>query len=167
MCNDKKGEDKKMPILARVYVFKTKDGKQQVASFPDTLPDSDTDLGIRIKHFTEIENFTLFGRDLGHELAGAARAFGPHVMLLQVDDPEFATLLSEIQATTMTDEELGDQIADVGLNWEHFVASNNNLMIPGHPKVVSDSLLQQKINALEAITEALVEELNFRSVNPL
>ena len=53
---------------------------------------------------------------------------------------------------------------DVGINWEHFVASNDNLLIPEHPLKITDVQTQEKIDALDFITEALVREINLRSI---
>ena len=65
---------------------------------------------------------------------------------------------------TLTDEELADMVLDVGINWEHFVASNDNLLIPEHPLKITEVLMQEKIDALDIITEAFVREVNLRSV---
>jgi len=48
---------------------------------------------------------------------------------------------------------------------EHFVASNNDKMIPGNPLKVSDTVLQEKIDSLDEISEALVAEINKRSMD--
>jgi hypothetical protein len=63
----------------------------------------------------------------------------------------------------VTDEELADSTLDVGINWEHFVASNDNLLLPEHPLKISDVLMQEKIDSLDVITEAFVREINLRS----
>jgi len=67
----------------------------------------------------------------------------------------------------VTDEQLGDTILDVGINWEHFVATFNNILIPGNPLKVSDTIIQEKIDSLDLISEALVREINFRAANPM
>ena len=53
---------------------------------------------------------------------------------------------------------------DVGINWEHFVASTDNLLIPEHPLKITDVLMQEKIDSLDIITEAFVREVNLRSI---
>jgi hypothetical protein len=52
----------------------------------------------------------------------------------------------------------------VGINWEHFVASNDNFLIPEHPLKITDVLMQEKIDSLDIITEAFVREINLRSI---
>jgi hypothetical protein len=39
-------------------------------------------------------------------------------------------------------------VLDIGINWEHFVASNNNLLLAEHPLKISDVLMQEKIDSL-------------------
>jgi len=48
-----------------------------------------------------------------------------------------------------------------------FVATFNNILIPGNPLKVSDTITQEKIDSLDLIAEALVREVNFRSANPM
>jgi hypothetical protein len=86
------------------------------------------------------------------------------VIDLQVPDEEFRNFVNEAKTTTLTDEELADTVLDVGINWEHFVASNDNLLIPEHPLKITDVLMQEKIDALDIITEAFVREVNLRSI---
>src|SRR5881396_354930 len=57
--------------LSRVYRFiDEQTGAPQISEFPDSNPTGDTPLEIRMKHFTEIENFTFLGYVLAHELGG-------------------------------------------------------------------------------------------------
>jgi hypothetical protein len=149
--------------LSRVFRF-IKDGRPQISDFQDDPPQGDTDLEVRIKHFTEIENFSFLGYVLAHELGGSAALIST-LANLQVPDREFQDLVTKAAAEPVTDEELGDTLLDVGINWEHFVASNNTLLIPGNPLKVSDTVLQEKIDSLDFITEALVREVNLRSAN--
>src|SRR5437868_14648392 len=109
--------------LSRVFRFVV-NGRPQISAFPDEAPPAATDLEARIKHFTEIENFTFLGYVLAHELAGPARATTT-LNSLQVPDREFQALVDKAKAVNLSDEELGDTLLDVGINWEHFVASNN------------------------------------------
>ncbi len=117
-----------------------------------------------MKHFTEIENFTFLAHVLGHELGGTTRRPIRTVMDLQVPDDEFQNFVNTARTVSLTDEDLADTVLDVGINWEHFVASNDNLLIPDHPLKISDVLMQEKIDSLDVITEALVREINFRSI---
>jgi hypothetical protein len=116
-----------------------------------------------MKHFTEIENFTFLGYVLAHELGGGAKPIRT-VADLQVPDAEFQDFLNQAKTASLTDEELGDAVLDIGINWEHFVASNDNLLLPEHPLKISDVLMQEKIDSLDILTEALVREVNLRSV---
>ena len=117
-----------------------------------------------MKHFTEIENFTFLGYVLGHELGGTTPRPIRTAADLQVSDEEFQSFVNTAKTANVTDEELADTILDVGINWEHFVASNDNLLLPDHPLRISDVLMQEKIDALDIITEAFVRELNLRSI---
>jgi len=137
-------------------------GAPQISDFPDDPPDAPTDLEVRIKHFTEIENFTFLGYVLAHETAGAPALIST-LAGLQVPDREFQAMVNKAAAVMVTPEELGDTLLDVGINWEHFVASNNDKMIPGNPLKVNDTVLQEKIDSLDLISEALVNEVNLRS----
>src|SRR5437879_8256722 len=57
--------------LSRVFRFNDpQTGAPQISDFPDSNPTGDTPLEIRMKHFTEIENFTFLAHVLGHELGG-------------------------------------------------------------------------------------------------
>lgn len=151
--------------LSRVFRFNDpQTGAPQISDFPESNPAGDTSLEIRMKHFTEIENFTFLAYVLGHELGGTTPRPIRTVTDLQVPDEEFQNLVNTAKTASVTDEELADSILDVGINWEHFVASNDNLLLPDHPLKISDVLMQEKIDALDIITEAFVRELNFRSI---
>lgn len=147
--------------LSRVYRF-TKDGAPQITDFPDDPPDGVNDLEVRVKHFTEIENFTFLGYVLAHELGGAEKPIASFVNL-EVPDKEFQALVVKALAAPVSDEQLGDTLLDVGINWEHFVAANNDKMIVGNPLKVNDTVLQEKIDSLDLISEALVREINVRA----
>src|SRR5207244_8751051 len=136
----------------------------QISDFPDSNPTGDTPLEIRMKHFTEIENFTFLGYTLAHELGGTTPRPIRTVTDLQVPDEEFQNFVNEAKTTTLTDEDLADTVLDVGINWEHFVASNDNLLIPEHPLKITDVLMQEKIDSLDIIIEALDREMNLRSI---
>src|SRR5690348_8469537 len=151
--------------LSRVFRFiDQQSGAPQISDFPDSNPTGDTPLEIRMKHFTEIENFTFLGYTLAHELGGTTPRPIRTVADLQVPDEEFQNFVNEAKTTTLTDEELADTVLDVGINWEHFVASNDNLLIPDHPLKITDVLMQEKIDSLDIITEAFVREVNLRSI---
>lgn len=151
--------------LSRVFRFNDPEtGAPQISDFPDSNPSGDTPLEKRMKHFTEIENFTFLAHVLGHELGGTSPKPIRTVQDLQVPDDEFQKFVTEARTSSVTDEELADTVLDVGINWEHFVASNDNLLLPDHPLKISDVLMQEKIDSLDVITEALVRELNFRSI---
>src|SRR5207249_296983 len=151
--------------LSRVYRFiDEQTGAPQISEFPDSNPTGDTPLEVRMKHFTEIENFTFLAYVLGHELGGTTPMPIRTVTDLQVPDEEFQNFVNTAKTVSVTDEELADSVLDVGINWEHFVASNDNLLLPDHPLKISDVLMQEKIDALDIITEAFVRELNLRSV---
>jgi hypothetical protein len=152
--------------LSRVFRYKDpQTGAPLVSEFPDANPTGDTPLEVRMKHFTEIENFTFLAYVLGHELGGTTARPIRTVQDLQVPDDEFQNFVNEAKTAAVTDEELADMVLDVGINWEHFVASNDNLLIPDHPLKITDVLMQEKIDALDVITEALVREVNFRSID--
>ncbi len=127
-------------------------------------PQGDTPLEIRMKHFTEIENFTFLGYTLAHELGGTTPRPIRTVADLQVPDEEFQNFVNEARTASLTDEDLADTVLDLGINWEHFVASNDNLLIPEHPLKITDVLMQEKIDSLDVITEAFVREINLRSI---
>src|SRR6059036_2197062 len=151
--------------LSRVFRFDDpQTGAPQISDFPDSNPTGDTPLEIRMKHFTEIENFTFLAHVLGHELGGTTPKPIRTVADLQVPDEEFQNFVNEAKTATLTDEELADAVLDVGINWEHFVASNDNLLIPEHPLKITDVQMQEKIDSLDFITEAFAREINFRSI---
>ena len=151
--------------LSRVFRFiDEQTGAPQISDFPDSNPIGDTPLEVRMRHFTEIENFTFLGYTLAHELGGTIPRPIRTVTDLQVPDEEFQNFVNEAKTTTLTDEDLADTVLDVGINWEHFVASNDNLLIPEHPLKITDVLMQEKIDSLDIITEAFVREINLRSI---
>ena len=151
--------------LSRVFRFNDPEtGAPQISDFPDSNPPGDSPLEIRMKHFTEIENFTFLSYVLAHELGGTTPRPIRTVQDLQVPDEEFQNFVNQALTEKLTDEELGDTILDVGINWEHFVASTDNLLISEHPLKISDVLLQEKIDSLDIISEALVREINMRSI---
>src|SRR3989449_9457405 len=151
--------------LSRVFRFVDQQtGAPQISDFPDSNPTGDTPLEVRMKHFTEIENFTFLGYVLGHELGGATPKPIRTVSDLQVPDEEFQKFVDEAKTAMLTDEELGDTVLDVGINWEHFVASTDSQLLPEHPLKITDVLMQEKIDALDFITEAFVREVNLRSI---
>ena len=105
------------------------------------------------------------GYILAHELKGKGVLRKIRTIQdLVVPDPEFQTMIDRAKPLKVSDERLGDELLDVGINWEHFVASSNDKMIPGDPLKVSDAALQAKIDSLDEISEALVHEINFRAV---
>src|SRR6184192_2725466 len=151
--------------LSRVFRFVDQQtGAPQISDFPDSNPTGDTPLEIRMKHFTEIENFTFLAYTLSHELGGTTPRPIRTVVDLQVPDEEFQNFIDEAKTANLTDEELADTVLDVGINWEHFVASTDNLLIPEHPLKITDVLMQEKIDSLDIITEAFVREVNLRSI---
>ena len=151
--------------LSRIFRFADPEtGAPQISDFPDSNPTGDTPLEVRMKHFTEIENFTFLGYTLAHELGGTTSRPIRTVADLQVPDEEFQNFVNEAKTAMLTDEELADTVLDVGINWEHFVASNDNLLIPDHPLKLTDVLMQEKIDSLDIITEAFVREINLRSI---
>src|SRR5690348_13624417 len=152
-------------MLSRVFRFNDpQTGAPQISDFPDSNPTGDTPLEVRMKHFTEIENFTFLGYTLAHELGGTTPRPIRTVTDLQVPDDEFQNFVNEAKTVALTDEELADTVLDVGINWEHFVASNDNELIPDHPLKITDVLMQEKIDSLDVITEAFVREINLRSI---
>src|SRR2546427_5538327 len=151
--------------LSRVFrINDPQTGAPQISDFPDSNPTGDTPLEIRMKHFTEVENFTFLAYVLGHELGGTTPRPIRTVTDLQVPDEEFQNFVNIAKTESVTDEELADSVLDVGINWEHFVASNDNLLLPDHPLKISDVLMQEKIDSLDIISEAFVRELNIRSI---
>lgn len=154
--------DNRVFKLTRVYRTFV-NGVPQISDFPDNPPKGDNDLEIRMKHFTEIENFSFLGYVLAHELGGSELQKITTIQNLTVPDPEFQAIIDRAKPLSVSNERLGDELLDVGINWEHFVASNNDKMIPGDPLKVSDPVLQAKIDSLDEISEALVSEINRRA----
>lgn len=68
-------------------------------------------------------------------------------------------------ALDIGEEELADQVQNVGLDWEHFVANTNGLLIPDNPTKISDPVMQAIIDALDTATEALVDKVNTLSAS--
>jgi len=152
--------------LSRVFQFKDrKTGAPQISAFPETDPQGETPLEIRMKHFTEIENFSFMGFVLAHETGGTYPKPISTITGLKVPDNEFQKLVDLAQTERVNDEQLGDTLLDVGINWEHFVASNNDQLIPAEPTKIKDPVMQAKIDSLDQITEALVAEVNLRSID--
>lgn len=152
--------------LSRVFRFNDpRTRAPQISVFPEADPQGETPLEIRMKHFTEIENFTFIGFVLAHELGGTTPKPISTIKNLVVPDTEFQNLVNLAKTDKLTDEQLGDTLLDVGINWEHFVASNNNLLIPNQPTKITDTAMQAKIDSLDQITEALVAEINLRSIS--
>lgn len=149
--------------LSRVFRFKMAGDIPQISAFPEDPPEAPTDLQVRMKHFTEIENFTFLGYVLAHECDGPAKPIST-LLNVEVPDKEFQAMVEKAQTEPVTDEELGDTLLDVGINWEHFVASTNSMMVAGDPLHISDTRLQEKIDSLDIIAEALVREINIRSI---
>jgi hypothetical protein len=151
------------PTFKLTRIFRTiVDGHPQISDFPEDPPTGDSDLEIRMKHFTEIENFSFLGFILAHELKGGLKLIRT-IQNLTVPDPEFQALVDRMKPIQVNDERLGDELLDVGINWEHFVASTNTLMIPGDPLHITDLKMQAKIDSVDEISEALVREVNKRA----
>src|SRR5436853_1319006 len=151
--------------LSRVFRFiDQQTGVSQISDFPDSNLHGDNPLVIRTNPFTEIENFTFLAYTLAHELGGTTPRPIRTVTDLQVPDEEFQSFVNEAKTSMVTDEDLADTVLDMGINWEHFVASNDNLLIPEHPLKITDVLMQEKIDSLDIITEAFVREVNLRSI---
>jgi len=152
--------------LSRVFRFNDPaTGAPQISDFADSDPSGDTPLEIRMKHFTEIENFSFMGFVLAHETGGTYPKPISTITGLKVPDNEFQNLVDLAQTERVNDEQLGDTLLDVGINWEHFVASTNDQLIPAEPTKITDPAMQAKIDALDQITEALVTEVNLRSID--
>ncbi len=118
--------------MTRVFRFADpQTGAPQISKFPEAPPQGDSDLEIRIRHFTEIENFGFLGFVLAHEIG---------------------------------EEKLGDELLDTCINWEHFVASTNDQLIPGFPLKIKDAVFQKKIDVLDEQSEQQVAEINRLSV---
>src|SRR2546428_2420800 len=152
--------------LSRVFRFKDrKTGAPQISAFPETDPQGETPLEIRMKHFTEIENFSFMGFVLAHETGGTYPKAISTITSLKVPDNEFQKLVDLAQTERVNGEPLGDTLLEVIIDWEHFVASNNYQHIPAQPTKIKDPVMQAKIDSLDQITEALVAEVNLRSID--
>src|SRR5207249_2249006 len=81
----------------------------------DSNPTGDTPLEIRMKHFTEVENFTFLAYVLGHELGGTAPRPIRTVTDLEVPDDEFQNFVNTAKTVSVTDEELADSVLDDGI----------------------------------------------------
>src|SRR5216684_4076924 len=93
--------------LTRVFRFTDANGHGLISDFPDDDPSGDSDLEIRGKHFTEIENFTFLAYVLAHELEHGAPASPIDLLAdVEVPDPEFKKLLNAMQKASITDEQL-------------------------------------------------------------
>ena len=150
--------------ISRVFRFNDGNtGAAQISVFPEEAPQGENDLEIRIKHFTEIENFGFLGFVLAHELGGKKKQKVRTLSTLNVEDAEVQGLIVNLRQAALSNETLGDELLDIDINWEHFVASTNDKLIPGDPLKVSDAPLQRKIDALDELSEALVGEINQRS----
>jgi hypothetical protein len=150
--------------ISRVFRFNdVNTGAPQISAFPDQAPQGESDLAIRIKHFTEIENFGFLGFVLAHELGGRKQRRVRTVSTLNVEDAEVQGLVLSLRQAELSNEALGDELLDTDINWEHFVASTNDKLVPGDPLKISDAQLQKKIEALDELSEALVGEINQRS----
>src|SRR5689334_9110669 len=81
--------------LSRVFRFNDpQTGAPQISDFPDSNPTGDTPLEIRMKHFTEIENFSFLAHVLGHELGGTTPKPIRTVTDLQVPDEKFQNFVN-------------------------------------------------------------------------
>src|SRR5436853_6675378 len=104
--------------LSRVFRFNDpQTGAPQISDFPDSNPTGDTPLEIRMKHFTEIENFTFLAHVLGHELGVTTPRPIRTVTDLQVPDDEFQSFVNTARTVSLTDEDLADTVLDVGIQW--------------------------------------------------
>jgi len=150
--------------ISRIFRFDDGNtGAPQISVFPEQAPQGENDLEIRIKHFTEIENFGFLGFVLAHELGGKKKQRARALDNVNVEDAEVQGLIVKLRQAPLSNEALGDELLDVDINWEHFVASTNDQLIPGDPLKVSDAQLQKKIDALDELSEGLVGEINQRS----
>src|SRR5438128_5855319 len=108
--------------LSRVYRFiDQQTGAPQISDFPDSNPAGDTPLEIRMKHFTEIENFSFLAYVVGHELEGTTPRPIRTVGDLQVPDDEFQNFVNEAKTSTLTDEPPRHPALAVPLHWAHFL----------------------------------------------
>src|SRR5207237_10678471 len=88
--------------LSRVFRFiDQQTGGSQISDFPDSNPPGDTPLEIRMKHFTEIENFTFLAYTLAHELGGTTPRPIRTVTDLQGPDEECKSVLNAQKPSTI------------------------------------------------------------------
>src|SRR5207247_10844757 len=90
--------------LSRVYRFiDEQTGAPQISEFPDSNPTGDTPLEVRMKHFTEIENFTFLGYVLAHELEGTTASPSRSVEDLEVLDEDIQRFVADETCQVRTD----------------------------------------------------------------
>lgn len=150
--------------MARILRVTGPNSRPIITDFPDDAPDGDTPLEIRTKHITEVETFTFLGFILAHELALLDTSAKPVTAFINVEVPTFKEKLTYFQTKPLTNEQLADELNDIGLNWEHFLANTNDKLIPSSPTKITDTVFQEKIDALDILTEGLVREINTRSI---
>src|SRR5712692_6523731 len=81
--------------LSRVFRFnEPQTGAPQISVFPDSNPTGDTPLETRMKHFTEIDNFTLLPHVLGPELGRPTPPPIPTATDLQVPHEQFQNFVN-------------------------------------------------------------------------
>src|SRR5215469_6271602 len=119
-------------MLVRVFQY-FMDGVPQISAFPEEPPPGRFDLEVRIKHFTEIENFTLLADLLARQIDDGVLRPIETLDGINITDSAVAADVARIKAQDWTSARLGALILDRGLNWEHFVASFNANMVPGLP----------------------------------
>src|SRR2546429_2207856 len=89
--------------LSRVFRFvDPQTGASQISDFPDSNPTGDTPLEIRMKHFTEIENFTFLAHVLGHELGGTTPRPIRTVAVLRFPANEFRSFVNRARTGGLT-----------------------------------------------------------------
>jgi hypothetical protein len=119
--------------MSRVFRFIDKEtGAPQISAFPDNPP----------------------ATDIKGPLSDLS------VRILHFTEIENFGFLGYVLAHEIGEEELGDQLLDTCINWEHFVASTDSLMIPGQPLKITDLEVQAKIDALDESSEAQVAVIN-------
>src|SRR5207245_11392633 len=100
--------------LSRVFRFNDpQTGSPQISDFPDSNPTGETPLEIRMKHFTEIENFTFLAHVLGHELGGTTPRPIRTVTDLQVQAEEVQDFVTAAKTASLTDEALAASSLDI------------------------------------------------------
>lgn len=85
------------------------------------------------------------------------------VRMLHFTEVENFGFLGYVLAHEIGAEDLGDQLLDIAINWEHAVANNVHRLVPGDPLRVDVPALQKLIDDLDAESERLVTEINVRS----